>query len=42
MAETMWDNKGTINPDTNQYHLVVFLATCGGHIIIYYQLYPIK
>ena len=26
MAETMWDNKVTINPDTNQYHLVVFLV----------------
>jgi hypothetical protein len=27
MAETMWDNKVTINPNTNQYHLVVFLVT---------------
>jgi len=26
MAETMRDNKVTINPDTSQYHLVVFLA----------------
>jgi len=26
MAETMWDNKVTINPNTNQYHLVVFFS----------------
>jgi hypothetical protein len=42
MAETMRDNKVTINPDTNQYHLVVFLMAGSRHIIICYNLYSIK
>lgn len=30
----IWDNKVTINPDTNQYHLVVFLTAGGSYIYL--------